>query len=118
MRTSARWYAWSILVLFLLELLGPRFVAARPRALNDDDTTTKSRTVRKDAAKSANAGLTELERMLFGLTIDGGKIHNPRRYLVRPREATRARSDHWFPAGLLSFVSKVWSSNYFAPHSL
>ena len=65
MRTSARLYASSILVLFLRELLGPRFVAARPRALDDRDTTAKSTTVRKDADKSTNAGLTERERMLL-----------------------------------------------------
>jgi len=37
MRTSARLYASSMLVLFVLEVLGPRFVAARPQALADDE---------------------------------------------------------------------------------
>jgi hypothetical protein len=41
MRTSAHLYPSSILVLFLLELLGPRFVAARVRYHTDDSIEVK-----------------------------------------------------------------------------
>jgi hypothetical protein len=41
MRASAHLYPSSILVLFLLELLGPRFVAARGRYHTDDSIEVK-----------------------------------------------------------------------------
>ena len=86
MRTSAHLYPSSILVLFLLELLGPRFVAARVRYHSDDSIEVSP------ANTQLSAGNTTIARPTCRTSAGLAEL--------RLREATRARSDHCFPAGL------------------